>query len=558
MRTGLEALKELLNLARRRFNISRKEKELQEKYLIEIYKKIRTISKEEIKSLNSSSELKKLLEISPSTVLKLLQDLEMTGEINIYDFLLTAEELGFKLLHPCYPKEVLELISSILSPSPSSSVYNPYPNAYGVAYWLSSKIGCKVITIDPLETEIPKLLNENLKQKITYSFGEPLCMELKEKFEYSFSFIWKTEFLRDMCNDPNKREWREIALIEHLLKVTTKKAAMIVPASFMLKLKSPYVRTRKKHIEFLDLVILLPNNIFFSSRTDFCLLLFNKENPQKELILFDASSLYEESSARKANILDTQTILKTLNRNSNGEFLLQLPKSKLLKFDKLARIHPKILNKDNIELYATFNAIEKKQHLSDVADIISSPFSGIGLKFMRKGQKEYKISEIQLKDISESGIIEKASTKKRIHTDSDYWKRAIVKEDDIIISIRGTTGKIGIVKNIPEGEIWLPSQTLAIIRPRKIDPRALFVYLRSQIGRHLIKLIECGETIGFIPIRSLKKLEIPAFSKEQVEKLIEAYERERQGYLKIEKLKKEIEEYKNSKLNQILQQLQNP
>ena len=481
----------------------------------------------------------------------------MVRKTNIYEFLLTAEELGFKLIHPCYPKEVLELISSILSPSPQSSVYNPYPDGYGIAYWLSSKIGCKITTIDPLETEIPKLLNENLEQKITYSFGEPLCTKLEKKFEYSFSFAWKTEFLRNMCNDPKKQGWKEIALIEHLIEATTKKAAMIVPASFVLKIKSPYVKAREKHLKFLDLVILLPNNIFSTSRTNFCLLLFNKESPREELVLLDASSLYEESLARRVNILDTQAIIKILKEKNSKEFLLEIPKSKLLKLDKLVRIHPKIFIKENLDLYANFSTVKRKQLLSNVANIIASPFSGVGLKFMRNGKKEYRISEIQLKDIPESGIIEKVSTKKRIYTDSDYWRRAIVKENDIIISIRGTTGKIGLVKNIPEEEIWLPSQTLAIIRPRNIDPRALFVYLRSKIGQHLINLIECGEIIGFIPIKSLEKLEIPVFSKEQVESLIETYERERQCYLKIEKLKNEIEEYKNSKLTQILRQLQN-
>jgi type I restriction enzyme M protein len=86
---------------------------------------------------------------------------------------------------------------------------------------------------------------------------------------------------------------------------------------------------------------------------------------------------------------------------------------------------------------------------------------------------------------------------------------------DIVLTIRGSTGKVGIVPDHvpqPGNGGWIAGSSATVLRVRSatpVEPKALFLLLRSKLGQDLLKTITSGSTIPMITLRDLLKLEVP-------------------------------------------------
>lgn len=85
------------------------------------------------------------------------------------------------------------------------------------------------------------------------------------------------------------------------------------------------------------------------------------------------------------------------------------------------------------------------------------------------------------------------------------YARSRVRPDDILLSIKGTIGRVGIVPRHYTGNV---SRDLARIRPgRGIVPRFLLHLLRSGLGQKTLERAQVGTTRGELSIAPLKLLE---------------------------------------------------
>lgn len=525
----------------------------QEKLLILLYKTLLELNKKYRSFPRSSSKIHAdvknfLSRFFPKEIAKELAPLlGKLGRIeipNLYDFLLEIEKRKIHLLHPCYPYEILELGMLVLEPEENTTIYNPYPDAYGFAYWFSKHKNASVFTKDPYETEIPVLLNESLNSKIKYSFKEPLCDEEK-KFDYSISFVWKSKQVSVKCNGKEVKDWSEVLILKHLLSVTRKKIVVFLPSSFITRIRSNFSSIRKDILQYLKSVILLPGNIFYNTVSSYCMLILDLERFQKhsdnQILLIDASSFFEVSDFGRKNILKHRKILEILKDKKQTEYSVILSSSQVERFDEYCRLHPRLYLKENLKFINLTNRI-RKINLGSLVGIIASPFIRNTLK-QSKG-KELQIFELQITDIPEDGIIKRASLRKRKIFNKEEYSNSIVRPGDILLSVRGVIGKVGFVFDVPKDEIWIPSQTLVILRPKpeKMDPLALFVFLRSKLGQFLIESAKSGEALDYIPIKTLSNIEIPNFNEQQQNLLREFFVKEREYYSLIEETRKKIKE----------------
>ena len=88
-----------------------------------------------------------------------------------------------------------------------------------------------------------------------------------------------------------------------------------------------------------------------------------------------------------------------------------------------------------------------------------------------------------------------------------------VKPNDIVLVVKGSAGKVGIVSSSAPGPGnggWVIGQSAIILRVDSdlIDPKSLFTYLRANIGQSLLKNITADSTIPFIKLSDLKELKI--------------------------------------------------
>lgn len=92
---------------------------------------------------------------------------------------------------------------------------------------------------------------------------------------------------------------------------------------------------------------------------------------------------------------------------------------------------------------------------------------------------------------------------------------------------------------------WVAGQSAIVLRPKKgpIDPRAIAVQLRSQMGQEVLKFAVTGSTIPLIPLKML--LELPVFVPdiEATRKAIDALERETQIQREVDRLRLEQAEF---------------
>ncbi len=71
------------------------------------------------------------------------------------------------------------------------------------------------------------------------------------------------------------------------------------------------------------------------------------------------------------------------------------------------------------------------------------------------------------------------------------------------------------------------------------DPRVLFTFLRCEPGQGLLKGIVCGAAIPLIRLRELLAVAVPVPSREETQRLIEAFERQASNQANIDRLTKE-------------------
>ena len=87
-----------------------------------------------------------------------------------------------------------------------------------------------------------------------------------------------------------------------------------------------------------------------------------------------------------------------------------------------------------------------------------------------------------------------------------------LRRGDIVLVVKGSVGKVGIVSahvDADQAGLWIASQSAIVLRVRdrsRIDPRALFMQLRSPLGQQLLKGIVSGATIPLIQLKELRKL----------------------------------------------------
>jgi type I restriction enzyme M protein len=119
---------------------------------------------------------------------------------------------------------------------------------------------------------------------------------------------------------------------------------------------------------------------------------------------------------------------------------------------------------------------------------------------------------------------------------------AFLKPFDVLIVAKGSVGKVAIVpENVPsagEGG-WMVNQSCLILRVDReiIDPRALLMYLRSEIGQFLLGSMVSGATIPLIQLRSLTDLKVIIPSHEESQNIINAFEHQIEFQSEIDSLK---------------------
>lgn len=105
----------------------------------------------------------------------------------------------------------------------------------------------------------------------------------------------------------------------------------------------------------------------------------------------------------------------------------------------------------------------------------------------------------------------------------------LIQPGDVLLCIRGSLGKVAIASDdFSIDDPWIASSASIILRParKEYDSRLLFLYLRSELGQELLKMLACGATVPMMQMKDLKQLEVVIPSLEEAEALLRDFEEE--------------------------------
>jgi hypothetical protein len=164
--------------------------------------------------------------------------------------------------------------------------------------------------------------------------------------------------------------------------------------------------------------------------------------------------------------------------------------------------------------------------LGDLVDIVKP-------QFMKPDEdpEGVPIQEALPSDLPEFGYLERVD---RIRTVDEKLLKARrqqeLQKDDVLLSTKGTIGKVGIARPAPARPPLLPSQASVILRvkpgSRAIDPRFLVMYLRAPMVQEAISSFAVGGTIPNISLSVLRSLPVWLPSLEEQRTFIEVFEQQ--------------------------------
>jgi type I restriction enzyme M protein len=341
--------------------------------------------------------------------------------------------------------------------------------------------------------------------------------------------------------DTLKSRHFEPRVISHIAAQTKEKAIVGFPESFANQQSLSKFRANYVANGWVSKVIRLPGNLLNNTALPCLLFVFDFANKSDEILMVDASEIYTKH--KRNNILTQEEITAILA-------LCEAPSEKhefwcKASIDDLSannyNLDPRryVVSASECEYMAKFKDYEACR-LGDLVEIIR-PQQVNGQE--NEGETW---SEVLCNDIPDFGYMDSVErTKHLTNKELDKAKRYKIFNKDILLSVRGTIGKVAIVSEA-EDKQWYPSQSLVILRPnqQRIVPEYLYLYMKSTLFNTVIDKRAIGSVIRNLSAREIDELQIPMMS------LAAQQELKEQKFQEGEKLIKVIKEA-TAKLNSI-------
>ena len=138
---------------------------------------------------------------------------------------------------------------------------------------------------------------------------------------------------------------------------------------------------------------------------------------------------------------------------------------------------------------------------------------------------DLKVFEVAIADITESGLISTVD-REIINPPKSKVDAAMLKPGDILLAVKGGVGKVGYVDHIPDGMIWVASQSFAIVSQHRgantllLSPLVLFRFFSSPLGQEIIHSCKGGAAVPVLQMRDVRELLIPIPSRGSQQNII--------------------------------------
>jgi type I restriction enzyme M protein len=476
----------------------------------------------------SESQILSVLEILASASIK-----EAWDKYSFIEY--TNERSGRSLVG--LPIEVTELITALGQINPDDSVYLPFETNFQLTAY-AHKFSNKTFSETQFATSLPWLMNLlcdiDANIAISDSLEKPAFLDEGKLTRYSVSLAMPPFGARctpslaekDRFNRfPETTSVVSVLSLRHMLARTDRRVVIAVPNGLLFTVGvERALRDDLLNKKQIEAVIALPPALLSGVTIPFSLLVLRTDVECNDIVFVDGNNaaFYKKDGRNKATLTGWQSILDTVILRSPSDFSSLVPVKVVIENNSQLQVSRYCKTADDNAVENLLNQYPVKtlgELISIVRPMPISQTDGTEL-----------VLEVAPADFPEFGYVNKPGREIKLTLqNAERNRRSYLKPFDIILTIKGSVGKVAIIPNDVPNEKWVMGQSCIVLRQdakyHSIDPRILFSFLKSEIGQLQIKGIVTGAAVPVIQIRELEKLKIPVPESVDSQSIVSKFEK---------------------------------
>lgn len=426
------------------------------------------------------------------------------------------------------PAELANVMTSLAKIKPGNNVYTPWDNGIQLAA-RAARLGASAYIETMREPQLPALISMFVDGEIDIAHGDPVrepsAVEGGKLRKFDTCLAFPPIGIR-YTPDVFERDWYgrfkertnsgTVLAVWHIMAQTSGRAVIAVPHSILFSPGADKILREdllKKGL--IESIIAMPSGLLSHVNLSFALLVLNLREPRQTIRFVNAENdrFREPISKARARLIDIEGIVARATGEIVDELVAEVSTETIFANDTMLQVNRYVLPESTRRTEQLLASSQTRQ-LGEIVTIFRPMPT-------TSNDEAVKAWEVGAADLPEFAYI--APPNKQVGIEpaaAQRNKHQFLQPLDIVMIIKGSVGKVGIVPNdIPQqGEGgWIAGQSAVILRVNDsdiIDPRTLVMYLRSPLGRELLDGIAVkGATIPLIQQRELQRLPVVIPSK---------------------------------------------
>lgn len=487
--------------------------------------------------------------------LTLVLRLDQAGMLESFDPVRAISSLSPRFTQePELPLEVTSLLAELAEALPGESVYVPWDFRGTLAASVASA-DTDVYLESPMLSAVPALISLLSGHRFQIHYADPIrspsAVENGQLRQFNVAVAFPPMGVRyavDATNNdwfgrfPVKTTSGTVLAILHLLSQAKRRVVVAVSNSLLFStgaersLREDLVRQGQ-----VERVISMPAGLLPNTNIAFSILVLNPVGgiDTIQFVNADIPHFRESVSKAKYQLINVDKLVTQIMSNAETDNQVYVSLTDVLENDAQLQVNRYVLPESTKRLQAILNQSPTVVLKSLVSTVRPMPV-------ISQDEDSIEVWEIGAADLPPYGYISTPGRGLKVEplTITKHAKQ-FLRPFDIVLVVKGSVGKVGIVPDDvppPGPGGWIAGQSAIVLRIDNrdlIDPRALFLQLRSELGRELLNGIVSGATIQLIQLRELERLEVLRPDAAVCQQAIEALEKEARLQKEINHLRQE-------------------
>lgn len=419
------------------------------------------------------------------------------------------------------PAELTRLLIGLADIHPGDEVYTPFDDALQLSL-AAAQAGGQVFTETPRYSPLPYLVNLLAEQQIHVNAGRNPVMnpgfidgQRLRVFARTVSFPpmgWRLPMEtsdRDLYGRFRERTTSgSVLVVRHIMAQTGQRAVVLIPNSLLFGAGAERAVREDLVHGGLEAVIALPPALLLGTPIPLAVLVINLQRSvnQAGILFVDgaAERFHKRDGKGRTTLIGWRELLETVRERQAGEVATLVSPADIAANDYQLMVsrYARSQLTDAVDTALRAGEVVRLEEL--VEFIRPVPISAADSKVDNPAQA----LEVGVADLPEFGYINQP--KKRVQLAE---LRNELKPLDILIAVKGSVGKVGIVPPYLDMP-WVAGQSCLVLRLNQHtlrplhSPHSLLLYLRSALGQACLSRITSGAAVPLIQLRELRKLPV--------------------------------------------------